>query len=173
MKKLKPKRTNLKNLIILRKRKNENIIFEEEYNFSKHYERFKKLQTYSEEYQSKAIENHCGYIVHKAYSLLENPPLKENCTEEEIEDIDLLIEGCKQVVEYKGYTEEYPYTNIGIHGFYVLYNFLGFEMFTQEATSIEKEDGLYYMDKMSMKHDFYEDHNMVVYNLVKSEYEPD
>jgi hypothetical protein len=108
-----------------------------------------------------AIENRFPYIFSKAESFLrlgaekyrkgdffQQPPA--NFTEE---DIALLKDGCEQILNAKGLTEENPFQNLDVSGFNALMRMFHFEPFqrsTKYQSVIEGKKGC--LDKITFKH---------------------
>jgi hypothetical protein len=98
-----------------------------------------------------------GYISEKARIFLKMKPeiYRKNdalgmpdpdLTEDEI---NLITEGCRQILEGKGEKQVNPLTGIGIHGFYLLIELFHFNVEMQSIIQATK-DG--YLDKMDCVH---------------------
>ncbi len=108
-----------------------------------------------------AIENRFPYIFSKAELFLrigeekyregdffKQPP--ENLT---VEDIDILKDGCEQILIAKGLTEENPFQNLDVSGFNALMRMFHFESLqrsTKYKVVIDGKKGC--IDKITFKH---------------------
>jgi hypothetical protein len=78
-------------------------------------------------------------------------------------------DGCRQLLDDKGYSEENPLENLGIDGFYSLLDLFHFAVIEQRA--IVSDDG-YYIDMVITQNEI-SGVNVVLYNKVeKSEEQP-
>ncbi len=114
---------------------------------------------------------HFGYIHFKAYSYLKMGPEAyrgqdafglppENASPS---ILDLIEQGCRQIVDWKGITSESPLQGLGINGFYRLAELFHFNVTGQEASF--GNDGTV-TDKMMIKHRVTGE-ELTLYNRVK------
>ena len=75
---------------------------------------------------------------------------------------DLLENGCKQILEYKGLTPEAPFDGLGISGFNVLLSLFHFKLLRQSLIS---NTDVSFLDKMEMEH-MVTKQKMILYNRV-------
>jgi hypothetical protein len=93
------------------------------------------MDIWDEDLQGRALENNFPYIYSKAYMFLEKgavlyrkddffhePPV--DYTEE---DIEILKNGCRQVLEGRGLTADFPFINLDVGGFYALFRMFHYE----------------------------------------------
>jgi len=84
----------------------------------------------------------------------------------------LIKSGARQIVDWKGWNQENPFTKIGISGFNSLLATFHFQGVSQRTMPIKKNDlnkAYNILDEMTMKHAFTNE-TIVLYNLV--EYKP-
>lgn len=74
----------------------------------------------------------------------------------------------EQVAEFRGYSADKPFENLGISGFYELLQTLHFELEAQFAKEIEGGD---FLDEMHMKHVVDNGRKIILYNKVSHEVE--
>ena len=132
------------------------------------------MESMPKEIQKIALENQFPYIYAKASHFLrigENIYRKNdffNCPDENItpEELELLKEGCKQILQGKGIVPDNPFTDLGIPGFRQLFELFHFESIEQSAIPYNKNEISGMLDKMTMKH-FIEDRVCTYFNLVE------
>jgi len=81
------------------------------------------------------------------------------------EDLEKLINGCKQVLQYQGMTPETAFENLEITGFYKLMELFHFEVVKQRTVKM-KDDG-HIVDEMHLVH-IMSGQTMILFNRVQS-----
>jgi len=115
------------------------------------------LKTLSPDEKELFQTNRYAYLFDKAYKYLKmgpemyrkNDPLNQpdkNCSEEELE---LIENGCQQVLKGKGLTAENPFTELDIIGFRLLFDLFHFEQI--ERVSYNLGDGKF-VDEIKFQH---------------------
>ena len=115
-----------------------------------------------------------GYIKFKAYSYLKmgpefysrNDALGMPPEKASSHTLDLVEQGCKQILEWRGIAPERPLEGIGINGFYRLIELFHFKVVEQKA--IPEADGTF-LDEMLIKH-VVSGEEMTLFNKVKHEF---
>ena len=88
-----------------------------------------------EDHLSQFFEAKFPYVMTKANSFLEDGPEKyrlndafglpsDQSTKEDLESIKI---GCEQIMDGKGFLPEWPFTNLGVGGFYELFKMFHFK----------------------------------------------
>jgi hypothetical protein len=117
------------------------------------------------------------YIFNKAYRLLKDgvdvyrskDAFGEPSDKLSGEEIALIQEGCRQVLEGRGLTKKDPFTGLGIHGFYILFRTFHYTLDHQSLVG-RRDNGM--LDEMHMRHVMRET-EVVYFNLVVHEDIPD
>ncbi len=119
------------------------------------------------------IPSKFAYIHSKAHSYLANGvdfyraqdalgmPSEESCS---VPMLELLDEGCRQILEWKGIEATHPFESIGIEGFYELMNLFHFEVIEQ-STYFDADDNI--LDAMKVQH-IITGEEMTLYNRISS-----
>ena len=84
-------------------------------------------------------------------------------------DEAIIQKGMEQVAEWRGYSADKPFENLGISGFRMLLQTLHFELDTRSSQQTEESD---FLDEMRMKH-VVDDRIITLYNKVSYEEGPD
>lgn len=120
----------------------------------------KHLDNWSEEVKNAAFKNRFSYIFEKASLFLKfgkekyrkldffNEP-NELLSDEQIE---LVIQGCKQVLDGRGFISEKPFENLGVTGFYALMRLFHFEPISRKSKIIQLKDSNGVLDEITFKH---------------------
>ncbi len=77
--------------------------------------------------------------------------------------LDLVAGGFRQIVEWRGLSEEDPFTGLGIDGFYAMMDVLHFELESQALVSMKPRGHI--LDQMVMRHRM-DPSLIVLYNMV-------
>jgi hypothetical protein len=132
------------------------------------------MEGWDEITQSTAIDCQFPYIYAKAYHYLQlgsvqyrdidtmgQPP--DDMTRN---DLNVLLLGCKQVLEGRGFMEEYPFIDIGVKGFYNLFRLFHYtvsDKMTEYNYYFENQRGA--LDKMLLQHNI-TGYKVFYYNFV-------
>jgi len=118
------------------------------------------LDDLGEEERKLYSDNMFPYIFSKAYDFINETYVVDY----DEEDLELIIHGCNQILDGIGLTIEKSFTELGVHGFYILFQLFDYEFFGKETSYA---DGI--LDKMNMKHIVYGD-IVTYYNSVNYEF---
>ena len=123
----------------------------------------KVFKLFNEEKTQLALGNNFEYIYFKSFYFIEN--FKDNQTDfsnvnnsfiqNSIPDYEILDIGCSQVLEGKGLQANDPFTDLGVLGFYTLFEYFNYsfiERQTKHSVSINENRGA--LDKITFKNNF-------------------
>jgi hypothetical protein len=79
------------------------------------------------------------------------------------EQIELVIQGCKQVLDGRGFISEKPFENLGVTGFYALMRLFHFEPISRKSKIIQLMDTNDVLDEITFKH-IIEDSEVTYFN---------
>ena len=126
----------------------------------------------STEYLSLAEDNQFVYLFSKAFLFLKMGPaayrrrdfFKQPSEDSSSEEIELINNGCRQILEGRGFSTDQPLTGLGISGFYALMDLLHFKLRRQSiAGRMEGRRGM--LDRMEMQH-LMDERLSVLFNFV-------
>ena len=80
--------------------------------------------------------------------------------------VPILENGMKQIMDWRGYRQDIPFTKLGIKGFYKLIEILHFRVEQQETCDRQTAGG--FLDKMTIVHTVFKTRRLTLYNLVES-----
>jgi predicted ester cyclase len=134
----------------------------------------KIIDALSEEECKLFTESRFSYIMSKANQYLKMGPEKYRRKdffgmpdlEWDNEDLEVIAEGCRQVIQGKGFTPDRPFTGLDITGFSMLFSLFHFEK-TKVETSIPGEGQ--FLDKIKMRH-VMDGGEVIYYNLVEDNF---
>ena len=130
--------------------------------------------TMSEEKKVLTEKNQFLYIYTKAYTFLKqghviyfkNDYYGSKFLSWDSDQVELVRQGCEQIIEGKGLTAENPFTGLGVFGFGNLFYMLHFENVGRKTFRLKENGKITFLDRIDFRHVINE--NIVqYYNLVK------
>ena len=123
--------------------------------------------------QKKADKNRFAYVYSKANILLKTGPaiyrkndfFKMPDSNWSNEEMELVLNGCKQILEGKGLTEDNPFTELGVGGFYRLFDTFHFRLKSRKTKSIKRNNQFDFLDAITFEH-VMDETCVTYYNLV-------
>jgi len=134
------------------------------------------MNTMSNQKGEIALDNRFPYIHTKADLYLKIGPNKYrkqdffnqpdiNLNQEELKIIE---DGCKQILEGKGILKEEPFIGLGIGGFRILFHLFHFDTISHKAKSVTIEGKKGMLDEMHLEH-VMDKQEIIYYNWVQYE----
>jgi hypothetical protein len=133
------------------------------------------MDSWDDDFQSKALDNNFPYIFSKAFIYLKKGPVlyrkddffhQPPVTLSEIQ-LEILANGCHQVLEGRGLTAESPFIDLNVEGFYNLFRLFHYDSLsrkTKHTFSLGDQRGI--LDAITFSHAV--DGNEVTYfNFIK------
>ena len=111
------------------------------------------------EYLSLAEDNQFVYLFSKAFLFLKMGPeayrnqdfFNQPSEDIDAEELELINNGCRQILAGRGFSTDQPLTGLGISGFYALMDLFHFKLRRQSiAGRMEGRRGM--LDRMEMQH---------------------
>ena len=124
------------------------------------------------EYLSLAEENQFIYLFSKAFLYLKMGPeayrrrdfFKQPSEDADADELAAIENGCRQILNGRGFSADQPLTGLGISGFYRLMDLFHFKLRSQSvAGRVEGRRGM--LDRMDMQHAM-DERTCVLFNLV-------
>ena len=132
----------------------------------------KLVAEWPEDLKALALKNRLPYLHEKArmFVLVGEKKYRKmdffNQPDEHLtaEEIDIIRQGCLQILEGKGLTEQQPLQNLGVWGFRALMEFFHFEPVerTSQSITLNESDGI--LDQITFKH-LMEDSQITYFNF--------